>query len=75
MMATTWSTTTRILILVMLLAAAVWIAVVASPLLQAVGIAALLGYLLDPAVRFLMRRARMRRSRAAAVVFLLFLYV
>jgi predicted PurR-regulated permease PerM len=74
-MDTTWSTTTRILILVMLLATAVWTAVVASPLLQAVGIATLLGYLLDPAVRFLMRRARMRRSWAAAVTFLLFLLV
>lgn len=75
MMDTTWSTTTRVLILVILLATAVWIAVVASPLLQVVGIAALLGYLLDPAVQFLMRRTRMRRSWAAAVTFLLFLLV
>lgn len=75
MMDTTWSNTTRILVLVMLLATAVWIAVVASPLLQAVGIAALLGYLLDPVVRFLMRRTRMRRPWAAAVTFLLFLLV
>lgn len=71
----TWSTPTRILVIVMALATAVWIAVVASPLLQAVGIAALLAYLLDPAVRFFMRRARMRRSWAAAVTFLLFLLV
>lgn len=75
MMDTTWSTTTRILILVLMLATAVWIAVVASPLLQAVGIAALLGYLLDPAVRFLMRRAQIRRSWAAGVTFLLFLLI
>jgi len=73
MMDTTWSTTTRILILVMILVATVWIAIVASPLLQAVGIAALLAYLLDPAVRFLIRRTRMHRSWAAAVTFLLFL--
>ncbi len=75
MMNTTWSTTTRILVIVMMLATAVWIAVVASPLLQAVGIAALLGYLLDPVVRFLMRRTRMRRSGAAAVAFVLFVLV
>ncbi len=74
-MDTTWSITTRVLILVMLLVMGVWIAAVASPLLQAVGISALLAYLLDPAVRFLMRRARMRRSWAAAVTFLLFLLV
>ena len=69
-MNTTWSTTTRILAIVAIVVAAVWIIVVASPLWQAVGIAALLAYLLDPAVRFLMRRTRMGRSWAAALVFL-----
>ncbi|MGB3713286.1 MAG: AI-2E family transporter [Candidatus Promineifilaceae bacterium] len=72
-MNTTWSTTTRILVIVALLVATVWIIVVASPLWQAVGIAALLAYLLDPAVRFLMRRTRMRRSWAAALIFLFIL--
>ncbi len=71
-MDTTWSNTTRILILVTMIGAAVWLTIVASPLLQAVGIAALLAYLLDPVVRFLDRRTRMRRSRAAALTFLLF---
>ena len=69
-MKTTWSAATRILVIVAILVAAVWIIVVASPLWQAVGIAGLLAYLLDPAVRFLMRRTRMRRSWAAALVFL-----
>ena len=72
-MNTTWSTTTRILAIVAIVVAAVWIIVVASPLWQAVGIAALLAYLLDPAVRFLMRRTRMGRSWAAALIFLFIL--
>lgn len=72
-MNTTWSTTTRILVIVAISVATVWIIVVAGPLWQAVGIAALLAYLLDPAVRFLMRRTRMRRSWAAALIFLFIL--
>ncbi len=74
-MNTTWSTPTRILVIVMALATAVWMAVIASPLLQAVGIAALLAYLLDPAARFFMRRARMRRSWAAGLVSFLFVLI
>jgi len=66
----TWSTTTRNLVVVVILVATVLIIVVASPLGQAVGIAALLAYLLDPTVRFLIHRFRMRRSWAAASVFL-----
>lgn len=38
----------------------VWIIFVASLLMQAVGIAALMAYLLDQAVRLLMRRTRVR---------------
>jgi predicted PurR-regulated permease PerM len=72
-MKTTWSNTTRILVVVALLVATVWIVVVAGPLWQAVGIAALLAYLLDPLVRFLMCRTQMRRSWAAALIFVLLL--
>lgn len=38
----------------------VWIIFVASPLWQAIGIAAFMAYLLEPAVRLLMRRTRVR---------------
>jgi len=70
-MNTTWSATTRFLVVVAFLVATVWILIVASPLWQAIGIAALVAYMLDPAVRFLMPRIRMRRSWAAALVFIL----
>ena len=72
-MNTTWSLTTRILVIVIILLGAIWLAVVASPLLEALVISALLAYLLDPLVRLLMRRARLNRSLAAAFVYVLFL--
>jgi predicted PurR-regulated permease PerM len=74
-MNTTWSPTTRILVIVITLLGAVWLAVVASPLLEALVISALLAYLLDPVVRLLMRRARLNRSLAAVCVYVLFLLV
>ncbi|MCA9922192.1 MAG: AI-2E family transporter [Anaerolineales bacterium] len=70
---TTWSGATRIVVLVLALAAAVWGIVAIVPLVESVGIAALLAYLLAPIVRWLMRRSRMSRSWAATIVFLLFL--
>ena len=68
-----WSNTTRTLVVVIILAAAVWLAVVAAPLLQAVGIAALLAYLLEPAVSLVIRTTGTRRSWATGIVFSLFL--
>ncbi|MCA9931905.1 MAG: AI-2E family transporter, partial [Anaerolineales bacterium] len=70
---TTWSGATRIVVLVLALAAAVWGIVAIVPLVESVGIAALLAYLLAPIVRWLIRRSRMSRSWAATIVFLLFL--
>lgn len=74
-MNTTWSPTTRILVIIIILLAAIWLAVVASPLLEALMISALLAYLLDPVVRLLMRRTRLKRSLAAVFVYVLFLLV
>jgi len=74
-MSTTWSPTTRILVVTVILLGAVWLAVMASPLLNALVISALLAYLLDPAVRLLTRRTRLDRSLAAVFVYLLFLLV
>lgn len=74
-MDTTWSTTTRVLVIVVLLVLGVWIAVASTPLLQVLGIAGLLAYVLDPAKQWLMRRTRMRRSWASALICLLLLLV
>ena len=69
-MDTTWSNTTRILVLLLFLAAAIWLAFIASPLLEAILIAALLAYLLNPAVCWLVRQTTLRRSQAATIIFL-----
>lgn len=66
---TTWSPTTRILVLAALLAAGVWLAYVVSPLLMSIGLAAILAYLLDPLVDRLTDRTRLSRTGAAAIVF------
>lgn len=74
-MNTLWSNTTRILVIVLVLLGTAWVGVVANPLLQAVGIAALLAYLLEPVVRVVLRRKRMRRSLAVGIVYSLFVLV
>ncbi len=74
-MDTTWSTTTRVLVIVVMLGLGVWLAVAAAPLVQTIGIAALLAYLLDPAKHWLMRRTRMRRSWASALICLLLVLI
>jgi predicted PurR-regulated permease PerM len=66
---TTWSPTTRILVLAALLAAGVWLAYSVSPLLVSIGLAAILAYLLEPLVDRLTNRTRLSRTGAAAVVF------
>ncbi len=71
----TWHGIWRILALLLLLAGAVWLLVAAEALVESLLIAALLAYLLNPAVRFLMVRARLRRPLAAGVVYGLFLLV
>jgi len=72
---TTWSGTTRIVVLVLMLAAAVWGIVAVASLVESVIIAALLAYLLAPVVRWLMRYRKMSRSWAATIVFFLFLLI
>ena len=71
----TWSSSTRNWVILVGLGTAVFGIIVALPLFEAMAIAALLAYLLDPIVRWLMRRWRMGRSWAAATVFFTFLLV
>lgn len=69
-MDTTWSNTTRILVILFSLAGAIWLAIIAGPLLQALIIAALLAYLLNPLVCSLAQRTPLQRTQAAGLVFL-----
>ena len=66
---TAWSPQTRLIVLIILLLSAVALAVLLAPLLYALLIAALLAYLLDPLVGLLVRRTRLTRPWAAALVF------
>ncbi|RMH00599.1 MAG: AI-2E family transporter [Chloroflexi bacterium] len=72
---TVWSTPTRYFVLTLIVIAFVWLAFLVAPLLQTIGIAILLALLLDPLVRWLMRRTGMSRAWAATIVFFLFLII
>lgn len=64
-----WSTTTRFLVVVLLLVAVVWLLMISGPLVEAVIIAALIASLLNPLVRLLVRRTPLSQTWAAEVIF------
>jgi predicted PurR-regulated permease PerM len=70
-----WRQTLRFISLLALLGGLVWLVIGAAPLLESLLIAALLAYVLNPLVRFLERRARLRRPLAAGTVYALFLVI
>lgn len=70
-----WSLTTRWVVAILVLISIVWLLAVALPLVEAIFIAALIAYLLDPIVRYLMRRTRMRRTLATILVYLIVLLI
>jgi predicted PurR-regulated permease PerM len=70
-----WSAVTRYFVLALIIIAVGWLAVIIAPLLQTVGIAALLALLLNPLVHWAMNRLRLPRTWAAATVFFVFLVV
>lgn len=74
-MDTNWSNTTRILVILLALGATIWLAVLMAPLLNALFIAAIFAYLLDPPVRFLVERTHLERFQAANLVFFVALVI
>jgi predicted PurR-regulated permease PerM len=70
-----WSRTTRILIISAGAIGLIWLIVTVSPLVQALVIAALLAYLLDPLVNWLTRRTQLNRLWAARAVYGLLLLI
>lgn len=70
-MSTEWSNTTRVVVVLLALALAIWLAFVVSPLVDAILVAALLAYLLDPAVHWIINHSNATRTQAAASVFML----
>ena len=74
-MDTPWAYLTRLLIVILTIIVAVWLMIVAAPLLHSIAIAALLAYLLNPATRALQNRTVLGRAGAAMSVFILVLLV
>lgn len=72
---TTWSPITRTLIAGVIVSGVIWLAIVASPLLEALMISALLAYVLNPVVGLLVRWTRLNRPLAATFVYLLTLLI
>lgn len=70
-----WSRTTRIFVLVVIIAILLAVIIIAWPLFQALVIAGLLAYLLDPVVLFFMKRGHMKRSSATILVYAFLLLV
>lgn len=70
-----WPAAIRILVVIAILLALVWLAVTVAPLLEAVIVAGLLAFLLIPLVHFLERKAKLKHVWAARLVYGLFLLV
>jgi predicted PurR-regulated permease PerM len=68
-MDSSWSKSTRIIVVLALVAAGIWLAFLFAPLLEAVIVAGLLAYLLDPIVRWMMAHSQATRGQAAGFVF------
>ena len=70
-----WSRVTRITIAIICLILFFVLFILALPLVEALAISALLAYLLNPAVKYLSRRFRIRRTWAVVIVYLVTLLV
>ncbi len=72
---TIWSPTIRFFLALVGAIAVIWFLIVAQPLIESLVVAALLAYLLDPAVHLFTRRTPLRHQTAATLVYVLFLLV
>lgn len=70
-----WSLTTRWVVAILVLITFAWLLYLAFPLVEAVFIGGLLAYLLDPIVRYLMRRTQMQRTVATILVYIVVLLI
>ena len=70
-----WNRATRLWVTLIILIFVGWLFVTAMPLIEALIIAGLLAYLIDPIVQWLMRRLRLSRARASLFVYLVFVLI
>jgi len=66
-----WNKSTRYLVFILLLAAALWLGIGAKDLVESLAISALLAYILNPLVTFVNRRAKVSRNWVVLFVYLL----
>lgn len=70
-----WNRATRLWVTLITLIIAGWIFVVSLPLIEALLIAALLAFLIDPIVRWTMDHLKLNRAKASTLVYILFLLI
>ncbi|HSQ27692.1 MAG TPA: AI-2E family transporter [Anaerolineales bacterium] len=70
-----WSRATRLWVTLITLIIAGWIFVVSLPLIEALLIAALLAFLIDPIVRWIMDHLKLNRAKASTLVYIVFLLI
>lgn len=70
-----WNRATRLWVTLITLIIAGWIFVVSLPLIEALLIAALLAFLIDPIVRWIMVHLKLNRTKASTLVYVVFLLI
>lgn len=73
MKTSSWTPSTRLLVIILLLLGGIWLLVYLAPVVKSLLAAGLIAYLLDGIVRSVMRRFRLNHRRAVIVVYALFL--
>ncbi len=70
-----WSRSTRLWVMLILLVIIGWIFIVSLPVIEALLIAGLLAFLVDPTIQWTMRHLKMKREKASAIVYIFFLLI
>lgn len=70
-----WSRSTRLWVTLIIFILAGWIFVVSLPLIEALLVSALLAFLIDPIVRWMMQHPKLDRNKASTIVYFLFLII
>jgi predicted PurR-regulated permease PerM len=70
-----WNRVTRLWVTFILLIFVGWVFIVSLPLIEALLVAALLAFLIDPIVQWIMRRLKLNRSKASTLVYAVFLII
>ncbi len=70
-----WSRATRLWITLIIFIIAGWLFVLSLPLIEALLVSALLAFLIDPIVRWMMQHPKLNRNKASTIVYIIFLLI